>query len=320
MELPVPMRNASGVLLDGALYIGGGYTGDSKTDVIIYVYHFAEAKWSSLPPSPMKWSTLTVLGGKLVLAGGRLARLRGSFKGPTYTNKVVAWDKEKEEWEDLPLMTLPRLSPFLIPHGSNCIIAAGGKLGMLDFRAEVYSKELGKWVRGPDLPHPCFSNTTAVVGDKWYLASTEDTAATPGDNVVHYVNIPDYSAVAIQELDKLEESAFLESLPHVSEASQLWRKLATSPPELPFRIASANSQLMALCNAKKMQADITVYLYHQEVWTKVVTSELPPTISSGGLLLDAEENENTIYLLGGESGQQSISKHTSNRPVYNFSS
>ena len=111
MELPVPMRNASGVLLDGALYIGGGYTGDSKTDVIVCVYHFAEAKWSSLPPSPMKWSTLTVLGGKLVLAGGRLAQLRGSFKGPTYTNKVVAWDKEKEEWEDLPLMTLPRYLP-----------------------------------------------------------------------------------------------------------------------------------------------------------------------------------------------------------------
>ena len=177
---------------------------------------------------------------------------------------------------------------------------------MLDFRAEVYSKELGKWVRGPDLPHPCFSNTTAIVGDKWYLASTEDTAG-PSNNVVHYVNIPDYSAMAIQELDKLEESAFLESLPHISEASQLWRKLATSPPELPFKIASANLQLMALCNAKKMQADIIVYLYHQEVWTKVVTSELPPTISSGGLLLDAEGKANTTYLLGGECDQQSSS-------------
>ena len=305
MELPVPMKNVSGVFLDGALYLGGGYTGDSKTDAIVYVYHFSEAKWSNLPPSPIKWSTLTVLGGRLVLAGGRLARRQSNLKqAPSYTNKVVAWDKEKEEWEDLPHMIVPRMSPFLIQHGDN-LIAAGGNKGMLDFQAEVYCSELGKWVRGPALPLRCLSNTAAVVGNEWYLA---DTAATGGGSnvMVQCTSIPDYVAVATQELDKLENMAHLDSLsPAALQAgNNLWRKLSSSPPESPFRIATANSQLMALCDAKKTQANITAYLYQQEVWTKVCGSRLPLVISSG-LLLDAEGKENTTYLLGGESTQQS---------------
>lgn len=300
-ELPVPMKNATGVFMKGALYLGGGYTGNSKTEAIVYIH--AEGKWNQLPPAPMKWSTLTLLREKLVLIGGRscgaqLKRTRSTLTS-MYTNKVAVWDPEAAKWDlTLPAMTIPRMCPVVINH-EGYLIAAGGNKGSLDFKAEVLCPVLGRWVRGPVLPSRCLSHTSAVVGDQWYLM---DEAS----GVVQYANISDYVAGARRDLDKLEESGAFHSLvPAVS----MWNKLAASPPLVPFRIACVNSHLVALSSTDN-KVNITAYVYQEEAWSEV-TGRLPSLIATG-FLLDAgpcedekeKEEESAAYVLGGETGQE----------------
>lgn len=278
------MKNATGVFLDGMLYLGGGYTGSSKTDPIVHVYNLTSCKWSQLPPCPLKWSTVRVFGEKLVLVGGRVTR--GATKLAIYTNKVAVWNASAEQWDfSFPCMLAPRMSPIVV-HVDNHLIAAGGNKGSLDYQAEVLHEKVGKWVCGPSLPLRCLSNTSAIVGEEWYLADMSN-------GIIRYANIREYIRAASRQF--ISEDA--QALP---SSGSLWQRITSNPPDIPFRIASVNSQLMALSDPQ--QVGVTAHVYQQDVWAKI-TGKLPYTFGSG-LLLDSDSEENVFYVLGGEMGQQ----------------
>lgn len=273
------MKNATGVFLDGTLYLGGGYTGSSRTDPIVHAYNFADGKWKQLPPCPLKWSTVTTLGGKLVFVGGRVTH---GAKLATYTNTIAVWNTDTQEWGfPMPCMVVPRMSPIVISLDDH-LIAAGGKKGSLDYAVEVLDAKSGKWVVGPPLPLPCMSHMSAVVGDRWYLANT-------ANDVIMQANIRDYITAATRPL----------GAPAPSNHS-LWRRLENDPPAIPFRIVSANSKLIAFFDAH--QVSVTAHMYQQDVWVKV-TGRFPCTASSG-LFLDSNSEENVSYVLGGEVNHQ----------------
>jgi hypothetical protein len=277
------MKNATGVFMDDTLYIGGGYTGDSRTDPIVCAYNFAYGKiWKQLPPCPLKWSTVTTLGGRLALVGGRVTR---GAKPATYTNKVAVWNQDTQEWEfPLPCMVAPRMSPIVIRVGDQ-LIAAGGKKGSLDYQAEVLDTKTGKWVIGPSLPLRCLSNTSAVVGEEWFLADTSS-------GVIQHANIREYVAAATRQADS--------STTPPSASQQLWKRLEENPPDVPFRIASVNSQLVAFSDPHMVNA--TAHMYQDDHWVKVA-GKLPCTAGSG-LFLDSASESNVAYVLGGEVNQQ----------------
>lgn len=267
------------MFLDGTLYLGGGYTGSSRTDPVVHAYDLAAGKWKQLPPCPLKWSTVTTLGGKLVLVGGRL--MQGA-KLATYTNKVVVWNMETKEWEfPLPCMAVSRMCPVVISL-DDYLIAAGGKRGALDFAAEVLDEKTGKWVTGSALPLPCISNMSAVVGEDWYLANM-------ANDVILRANIREYIAVATR--------------PRGTPAPPnhtLWRRLESDPPAIPFKIVSTNSQLLAFSDPHLVC--VTAHVYQRDVWVKVV-GRFPSTASSA-LFLESDSENNVLYVLGGEVSQQ----------------
>ena len=274
------MKNATGVFLEGTLYLGGGYTGSSRTDPVVYMYNLASGQWRQLPPCPLKWSAVTALGGKLVLVGSRVAK---GAKVATYTNKVAVWNADTEEWEfPLPFMVASRMCPVVISHGDH-LIAAGGKKGSMDFEAEVLHEKAGKWGIGPSLPFRCTRNSSALVGAEWFLVDLSNGA-------VDYCNVEEYIATSKRFL----------GTPTTPPSFGLWHRLEHRTPAIPFKIACVSSHLMAFSDDHLVS--ITAHMYQNDVWIQV-TGKFPCNASSG-LFIDSESEENVAYVLGGEVNQQ----------------
>lgn len=203
-----------------------------------------------------------------------------------YTNKVAVWNADTEEWGfPLASMAISRMAPVVISLDDHLIVA-GGEKGSLDYNAEVLHSKADKWVSGPSPPFCCLSNASAVVGEEWYLANLKN-------GIVDCVKIRDYVTAATRHL-------LLKGVPTPETPIPLWKRLPCRPPAIPFRIASINSQLMAFSDAHLV--NITVHVYLQEVWAEIVGKF--PCIFSTGLLLESSHEENTLYVLGGEVGQQ----------------
>lgn len=318
-ELPVPTKNAQGVILAGNLYIGGGHTGNCKTDATVYVYDITSCKWTQLPsPSPTKWSGMAVHKDKVILVGGRETQCHGTDL-VSYTNKIAVWNESDGggKWENsLPRMSVPRLSPVVISHQGSLIVA-GGKKGSLDFHVEVLGANAERWMCGAPLPLPCFSHTSTVVGGEWYLMEQQT-------GVVRHASISSYLAMAMgksvqsgqlgvhpapNHSHSSKKSASHKSpttsslgvaspppLTRTPSLSSFWKSLPNKPPQIPFKIASANSQLLALSSSSSDHGpNVTVHVYQDELWAEV-DGRFPHTLSNGLLL----GGQNGLYILGGQ--------------------
>ena len=95
----------------------------------------------------------------------------------------------------------------------------------------------------------------------------------------------------------------LNDMPHSS--CSLWKKLPTTPPHLPFKIASTNSHLLALSSSNHNMAVITTHIHQDDHWVRV-EGRFPGTLSSG-LLLGGQRDQDTLYVMGGQ-----VSHHYTN--------
>lgn len=287
----MPIKNVQGAFLNGALYLGGGYTGSSKTDATVCVYNFTSNCWSSLPPSPVKWSAVCVLGNQLALIGGREAVVGESKPYSSYTNKIALWDDSKQVWDtSFTPMRVPRLSPVVISHNNEFLIVAGGKRGSLDYRTEILHIGHRKWLLGPDLPLPCLSTTSTVVNSEWYLMNLLN-------GTVLHTSLDDYLYQIQKQFEMLVDCGLNQQQQQQQPpyATNHWQQLPP-PPETPFKISSLGQQPLVLCKTSSA-CIISVYLYEQHYWT-AITGRFPSTLSSG-LLLD-NKKEKACFLFGGE--------------------
>ena len=164
-HLPVEIKNAQAVYYRGELCIGGGYTGHSKTDTVIYACNSSFTQWRPLGENcPLKWFSLAVFDGQLLAIGGKVS---GSRKEDS--NKIVSWEEEMKEWLlSFPPMLTTRASPVTFSWRSYLVVA-GGRKGVLDYNVEVFSAEERQWSFAGPLPLPCSIQTSLVLDDKWYL-------------------------------------------------------------------------------------------------------------------------------------------------------
>lgn len=294
------MKNAHGVFLDGILYLGGGYTGSSKTDLVVHAHNFTSGKWSQLPPCPIKWSALCVHENRLVLVGGRE---KCENRLALCTNRIAVWYSDSWRWEcTLPPMIVSRMSPVVISHREHLIVA-GGKKGSLDYNAEVLLARAERWAGGPALPLPCHAHTSTTLGGVWYLLDQKS-------GTVQYATISTYVKMVGKEEDSSDADRVCGNiqLPNgglhcncnhklPSHQSNLWNKMDSSPPVIPFRIASTNSHLLAFSEAQGL---ISAHVYEREMWSSV-ESRLPSTLSSG-LVLAGDGGRGALYVIGGQVG------------------
>ena len=93
-SLPVGINSIKSTVINGKVYCGGGVTTDD--DYIVYCYDVSQAmaKWTTLPPLPVRWFGLGHVDGKLVAVGGR-----NNSDDSGATNEVRTYDERSRKWK-----------------------------------------------------------------------------------------------------------------------------------------------------------------------------------------------------------------------------
>ena len=164
--MPVGMRCATAVLLDGKLYIGGGEAKEFTQERLVFEYDFdgLVRKWTCLPPSPTVYFTLVVFNKTLVLVGGAdIASRRSSAH-------LISWDKESQEWSpSLPPMPTARQKAAAVSHNFMLLVAGGYANKRPLTAVELFDCSTFQWQGLKPLPVACCSPSSCVVHNQWYL-------------------------------------------------------------------------------------------------------------------------------------------------------
>ncbi len=160
-SLPVKMKNAQSVWLDGTLHVGGGITsGDLRAAVRLYSLRpGVDSAWT-VRDTPTYFYALAVYNSELLLMGGRV------YPTEEITNKVFTM-KDGKFHESHPPMREVRMSPSVVNNGSALVVAGGlGPSGRLSF-VEVLKD--GQWMTAPSIPSAGGWMKSALHGDLWYI-------------------------------------------------------------------------------------------------------------------------------------------------------
>ncbi len=187
------------VVLNGKVYIGGGYADRDKDRSIIQVYTSESNGWSRLPECPVKLFAMAVVNQQLVLVGGYsrdghdqsaiLVWDSTSQRWATpYPNMptartspvtrwlysrdqstILLWDGVSQRWTTpYPNMPTARTSPAAVGY-QQFLVVAGGHGGSFLTTVEILNSSTKRWSTASSLPIWCIWLTPAVAGDILYL-------------------------------------------------------------------------------------------------------------------------------------------------------
>jgi len=144
-NLPMGMYHAQAVVLNNKVYVGGGFTRDTSSN--IYTYDPTIDTWETLQ-SPTRYSALTTYHNKLLLAGGEEAST-----GQT-TNQLWVFEGGEQTWtQPLPPMTTRRCGASAVSTQDHLMVA-GGQNNCRDLNTvEVFDGQ--QWVTADPLPKSC---------------------------------------------------------------------------------------------------------------------------------------------------------------------
>ena len=116
---PVPVASVghTAVLYNGAIYVGGGASYDNDDEYKINIYHPDTNKWDNAIDTPHALFTMTVLGDKLIIVGGKIRESR------KITNKLLTL--QGGQWEDYTQMPTARAAVSTVSHQSMMIVIGG---------------------------------------------------------------------------------------------------------------------------------------------------------------------------------------------------
>jgi N-acetylneuraminic acid mutarotase len=124
-KLPQPQCEAATAVLDGKLYVLGGWsTNSGETWDAVQIYDPAADKWSAGPKLPVgvNHAGAAAVGGKLYVVGGFL----GPFRQREPTANVWAFDPPTGKWEARAPLPAPR-GALVVGAIGDKIYAAGGE-------------------------------------------------------------------------------------------------------------------------------------------------------------------------------------------------
>jgi len=183
-QLPSPEdgREAPGHgIIDGKLYIAGGWEGSGPLDPKLEIYDIAAGTWSTgaSDPAPYAGSGSAVLDGKLYLVGGCVDACA--------TTDVSVYDAATDSWS--------RIAPYPEPIAWTSCAGISGKLycaGGTDSNGDnlqhayVYDPATDAWSKLPDMPVPLWGASYAAVNGLLAISSGVTTGSTLTNQGVAY--------------------------------------------------------------------------------------------------------------------------------------
>ena len=164
-DLPAPLYNVFVAVQHHKIYVTGDSPGEYAQNQV-YTYDINTDQWSQLPPSGHYYGIPHIIGGKLVIIGGRLSVTK------KMTNKVTTFDEDSQTWTSYyPDLLTVRSKPGVVSHLEHVIVAGGGLDDIVTHNdIEVLNWiEKVSWVKATiTLPEPMW-NFTPVISDEHML-------------------------------------------------------------------------------------------------------------------------------------------------------
>ena len=177
-DLPAPLFDTYVAVHHHKIYV----TGDSPVEDAIhqvYVYDINTDQWGELPPSGHYYGIPYIIGGKLVIIGGRLSATKKR------TNKVSTFDEDSQTWTSYyPDLLSVRSKPGVVSHLEHVIVAGGHKGD--DTSVTLDDIEVLKWIENSHwrkvsikLPVPMWAFTPIVSDDHLLIVGCCDADIKP---------------------------------------------------------------------------------------------------------------------------------------------
>ena len=136
-DLPVPLHDACVAVQDKKVYVTGGNSPIEDAIHQVYVYDINTDQWGQLPPSGHHYGIPHIIGGKLVIIGGRLSATKKR------TNKVSTFDEDSQTWTSYyPDLLSVRSRPGVVSHLEYVIVAGGTRPTTEDDNTRVVQNDI----------------------------------------------------------------------------------------------------------------------------------------------------------------------------------
>ena len=165
--LPVGRSAHTAVLLQGSVYVGGGYEGANdmrrKDCYRLDVYNLSADQWNSII-TPCCWFAMTILNDKLIIAGGK-----------TRSNETIKriFVLDAGQWKGYTEMLTARLNATAVSYQSKLIVVGGAiivKCKWVKLTATELLDTVNEcWYICDNLPSPHFQLKAVIVNDTVYL-------------------------------------------------------------------------------------------------------------------------------------------------------
>lgn len=184
-SIPEGLNHSRGVVLDGKLYVIGGYRENTFTPTgAVRIYDLERGEWSegTPMPTPRGAAALAVMDGKIHSIGGTVAEgaeppsgqgVEVASDGSVNVHEV--YDPATDSWSGAPPMPTPRNHHGAVAVGGRIHVVAGRAEG--DFRLrthEVYHASEDRWSSASPVPTGRSGIGIAELDGKVYVFGGED--------------------------------------------------------------------------------------------------------------------------------------------------
>ena len=178
-DLPAPFYAAHVAVQDKKVYVTGGNSLIVDAIHQVYVYDINTDQWGQLPPSGHYYGIPHIIGGKLVIIGGRLSATEKR------TNKVSTFDEDNQIWTSYyPDLLSVRSKPGVVSHLEHVIVAGGDKGD--DTTVTQDDIEILNWIENSHwrkvsikLPLPMFNFTPTISDDHLIIVGYDGVHRKP---------------------------------------------------------------------------------------------------------------------------------------------
>jgi hypothetical protein len=175
-------EHVQSVVLQGRVYVGGGYAGyDSDDHCIVMEYDTRSGRWTKLQPYRTSYFAKTVIDNQLVLVGG--------YEHGHPSKVLGVWRAESREWaHPYPEMPTARSRCSVVTY-KEWLAVAGGWGDRAASSVQFMNIRNKQWYSGPPTPTPWDSMKAAIVGDTCYFMGGDTESQGPTAKV-YRVSIP----------------------------------------------------------------------------------------------------------------------------------
>ena len=281
--MPVVMGLARTTVINGNVYLGGGFAMNDRDCYLVCKYDPVKDEWSTLPPAPVLEFGVGQLNGKLVIVGGWYKKKA--------TSDVHVFEEDTQQWvKSIPPMPSGLAASIAVSHSSSLVVCGTPDDTSLA-SVFVYHSQSSQWHSTPPLSFCSAYSSGVIVNDTFYVAAFMEC-------VIEQESHPSSPAVF-----SLPLSTLLDPMP-----LKAWQRIPDTPCHI-SHLAATGGCLLALgglhnaCDLKKAEerADNLTTAVHAfcpatSSWVKI--GDLPDlrlwpaisTLSSGELFVAGGES------------------------------